>query len=1448
MLQDVQPRIVAGTGEGGGIVRVLTTEGALITALPFGPSFTGGVRIATGDINGDGATDLVVGTGPGAGLVRVFSGVDAASLLDFAPFGAGFTGGVYVAAGDLNGDGRDDVIVGAGSSGLARVFSGDGVQLAAAYPFGPAYTGGVTVAAGDVNGDGRPDAITGTAFGGFVRVFNGLDYSPLVSGFPYGPLFTGGVSVAAGDFDGDDHADVVTGPLVGSAPVYVFSIAHSRLLADVAPFAGVTGMTVAAGDFDNDGRTDLILGAGPGGAPHVRVYSGADRSVLLDAYAFDASFRGGVFVSAVARGAVGFTSPATATFRVGTANTFVVRTAGGTGITLSADRALPTGLTLTDLGDGTAEISGTPAPGTGGEHALELRATRGGRVAGTQDFTLVIQEPPAFTSASSITFVEQQAGNLVVTSTGFPNATLSVSGALPDGVTFADQGNGTAQLSGTPAVGTAGTYPLTISATNAAGTASQSFTLAVDDVPVASADAYNVNEGATLTVPAPGVIGNDTNVIGGTLTATLVTGPAQAASFSLNPDGSFTYTHNGSETTTDSFTYRASDGGLNSNIATVTIAITPVNDAPVATNDGYTVAEGGTLSPAVGVLANDADPDTIGPLTTVLVSGPSQATAFTFNANGTFTYSHNGSETVSDSFTYQASDGTLLSNIATVTITITPVNDAPAIDLDADDNGGTGGANYAITFTENDPVTLLEDPVDASITDPDSSTLITLTVTLTNLLDTGFELLDVDLTGFPTFAKNYDTTTTPGQGILTIFGAGGPEPVAAFQDLLRRVTYRHSGDNPSATPRMVTFSVFDGTDASNTATSTVTVVSVNDPPTAVDDGYSVNEGGTLTQAAPGVLANDTDPDTPAGSFAVSLVTGPAYASVFALNADGSFIYTHNGIETLTDTFTYKVTDGSADSNTATVTITIAPVNEAPNAIDDVAITDEDTVLIVPAPGVLGNDTDPDLVDTKTVVAVNGDPLLVGVPFLTSKGAVLVNADGLYIYDPTTLGFFDALAAGQSDTDTFTYTMRDTAGLQDTATVTVTINGVNDVPSLDLDADDDGDGVTPPATGNDYATSYTEGDPAVFIEDTVDTTVTDVDSANLSSITVTLTNLLDPTFEILDVDLATGGFDANFTKTYDTTTDPTKGVLRITAVGPQPIADFITALRRVTYLNSDNAPDTTNRLIEFVVNDGAGNSNTATTTVTVVAVDDAPIADDDTFGPVLEGETLNQPAPGVLDGDVDPEGDAPITAVLVSGPANASSFTLSANGSFSYTHNGGETTTDSFTYRASANGLQGNIATVTITITPVNDAPSITAGATITFTEGEAAKVIDNTILVTDPDDTNLESATVQITANYVNGQDILAMPGHTGYRQRLQPAERDPHTDGDRHGRCLSGGATHRHLLQRVEQPVAAGADGHVGRQRRKPDERPGDEHHQRRGRQRPAARRPRDVRSARQH
>ena len=183
---------------------------------------------------------------------------------------------------------------------------------------------------------------------------------------------------------------------------------------------------------------------------------------------------------------------------------------------------------------------------------------------------------------------------------------------------------------------------------------------------------------------APGVLANDTDVDGNPLTAAMVTGPSHGT-LTLNANGSFTYTPAANYNGADSFTYRANDGTANSNTATVSITINPVNDAPVAANDSYSTNEDTALTVAApGVLANDTDVDG-NPLTAAMVAGPSHGT-LTLNSNGSFTYTPAGNYNGADSFTYRANDGTANSNTATVSITVSPVSNAP---LAANDSYGT---------------------------------------------------------------------------------------------------------------------------------------------------------------------------------------------------------------------------------------------------------------------------------------------------------------------------------------------------------------------------------------------------------------------------------------------------------------------------------------------------------------------------------------------------------------------------------------------------------------------------------------------------------------------------------------------------------------------------------------------------------------------------------------
>ena len=255
--------------------------------------------------------------------------------------------------------------------------------------------------------------------------------------------------------------------------------------------------------------------------------------------------------------------------------------------------------------------------------------------------------------------------------------------------------NSGADVTYTPAANWNGTDSFTYTISDGHGgsdTATVTVTVtAVNDAPVAVNDNYGTTEGVALTVAAPGVLTNDSDVESATLTAVLESGPANGT-LVLNTDGSFTYTPTTGSSGTDTFTYKANDGSANSNIATVTIIVTGTNDAPIAVDDTDTTPE--DTAKVIDVLANDTDPE----------SDPLSISAVTQGAHGAVTITNSGADVTytpaanwngSDSFTYTISDGHGGSDTATVTVTVTAANDAPVA---VNDNSYSTNAGTALTI------------------------------------------------------------------------------------------------------------------------------------------------------------------------------------------------------------------------------------------------------------------------------------------------------------------------------------------------------------------------------------------------------------------------------------------------------------------------------------------------------------------------------------------------------------------------------------------------------------------------------------------------------------------------------------------------------------------------------------------------------------------------------
>jgi VCBS repeat-containing protein len=482
--------------------------------------------------------------------------------------------------------------------------------------------------------------------------------------------------------------------------------------------------------------------------------------------------------------------------------------------------------------------------------------------------------PPTFTSTAPTSGTVGTAYSYSITVADLDLLdTIAITATAPPWLTFVDNGNRTATLSGVPGAGDAGANSVVLTASDGVNTAQQVFTIAVDidGTPIGTADAYTTTEGRRLDVRREdGVLANDIDPNGDPLNALLETNVANGT-LELGPDGRIRYeplpTFNG----IDTFTYRASDGGATSAPVTVTITVAGENDAPRAQDDAYPTTEDTqlTVAAAQGVLANDTDEDG-NPLTAVVTRTADHGT-LALAADGSFIYTPTPNYSGDDEFRYRASDGTAQSNEAHVRITVSAGgNDLPVAAAD----------NYSTA--EDTPLNVAAaNGVLRNDTDADSDALTAVIV----------------------------TNVTSGTLLLNADGSFSYTPNAGF-----------NGTDTFA------YQANDGTGASNTATVTIAVSAGNDAPSAAADAYATTEDTPLTVAAAGVLANDSDPD---GDTLTAALVGNATSGTVTLNGSGGFTYTPAANFNGTATFTYQARDGAASSATTTVTITVSAVNDVP---------------------------------------------------------------------------------------------------------------------------------------------------------------------------------------------------------------------------------------------------------------------------------------------------------------------------------------------------------------------------------------------------------------------------------------------------------------------------------------------------------------------------------------
>ncbi|MGI9606794.1 MAG: cadherin-like domain-containing protein, partial [Acidimicrobiales bacterium] len=454
------------------------------------------------------------------------------------------------------------------------------------------------------------------------------------------------------------------------------------------------------------------------------------------------------------------------------------------------------------------------------------------------------------------------------------------------------------ELTFTPAPNADGASTLTVTLVDNGGTGSGGIdtsapltallTLTSDnDAPVAADDTgvgFTTLEDTLLTTG--NVTANDSDVDDPIVasSAAIVTPPANGSLLN-NGDGTFDYDPDPNFNGADSFSYTITDpGALVSNVANVSLTVTADNDAPVAVDDGgvgYTTLQD-TLITTADVTVNDSDVDhPIDPASTLVVTPPATGTLVN-NGDGTFDFDPAPGWSGTDRFTYTITDpGALVSNTATVTLDVTAVNAAPT----AVDDAGVGFTTAEDTlFTTGDVTANDSDPEDGAI-DPTTAAIVTL----------------------------------PANGTLVNNGDG---------------TFDYDPDPDFNGTDTFTYQVNDsGLLLSNAATVTLTVSADNDPPTATDDGglgFTTLEGAIFTTAD--VTLNDTDIDDPIDPTTTAIVA-PTTDGTLVNNGDGTFDYDPDPDFNGTDSFTYTVTDpGALVSNTATVTITITAVNDAPSFV------------------------------------------------------------------------------------------------------------------------------------------------------------------------------------------------------------------------------------------------------------------------------------------------------------------------------------------------------------------------------------------------------------------------------------------------------------------------------------------------------------------------------------
>lgn len=906
-----------------------------------------------------------------------------------------------------------------------------------------------------------------------------------------------------------------------------------------------------------------------------------------------------------------------------------------------------------------------------GTHTLVLGALSNETTAADQ-FVEAIYDDITVTAVGGGTILANDTGI-----TGAPDAELNTN-VTHGTLTLQADGNFTY----TPAANYSGTDSFTYLVTDSTGSSNiASVTLnitPVNDAPVAVADAYPGSEDTPLTIAAPGVLANDTDVEGGTLTAVVAAQPANG-SVVVNSNGSFTYTPAANFSGVDTFTYRAVDSsGAQSAPGTVTITLSGTPDAPSGVADSYKVLRNVPLVITATTAAGNSTtvqfiqpaPETATGGTALpgdewkyLDNGTDQGTAWrsgTFDdtawktGRGEFGYGDaadsrpeftviednatpgylvsDTSRYVTSYFrkTFQITDRTRYSNVQIsllrddeVVVWLNGQRLHADTDLLAAINGGTlsyttAGSNASTNReSTHETITL---PVGAGLLVDGANILAvelhqsTVSGGFSTSSDVSFDL-GLSVTESSYLSVLANDVEPDGDAMTAALVTGPAHGGLTFNP---NGTFTYTPDSGYTGTDSFTYTCSDGTTTSTPVTVTLSVITgPNQRPVVNADNFAATEDTGLTvAAAQGVLANDSDPE--GDPMTAELVSAPA-GGVFSLQPDGGFSYTPASNANGSVSFVYRARDsGNNLSANATATISIAPVNDAPVGTPDTYAGEPGVSLTQSGSGVLGNDTDID--STVLTATVSSQP---------GQGSVVLNPAGSFTYTPN---------PGFSGTDTFTYTVSD--GLLSSAPVTVTIV---------LNA-------RPVQTADSYAA-------------TEDTQLTVPAAAGV------LTNDTDP--EGQPITAAIGAL-------------PLHGTVSLAPDGS------FTYTPAPDYSGADS--------FSYTASDGVRTSLPAVVTLNVQSVNDAPSAGND-FYSVLTDTALSVPAAqGLLRNDADADSSS-LSVQIVSAPAQGT-LSLATDGSFTYTPAAGFSGQLTFSYRTGDGSLFSAPATVTLTVAAFSESVAI----------------------------------------------------------------------------------------------------------------------------------------------